>query len=562
MRMNSLNRLCQYKSRVMSLLNHLILLIAWLALMSCSTDSINDNQADTVYVNGAIYTVNEEQKWADSIAIKDGKFAVVGTRKDVEQVIGEKTGIVDLQGKMVLPGMHDAHTHIGPVGKQWKYWCYIPAEATPDLFISTLMDCASNQASDEWLLASVYAPGMFPDNKIDRSYLDRYFPDRPVYIVEQSWHHGMGNSRALEIAGINDNTPDPVAGSIIRDENGRATGELIENAAWLVKQHIPVTPSENHREAIKWVIAMHNRYGVTSIQDATTTGHDLKEMKALDETEGLTLRVATHIVWDHPAMGEAPIDEIDQLIENRSQYTSPHIDTDFVKILVDGSPMLPHTNHADLDPLTDKIPADKLLIGPDSLNAALIRFDQMGIKVKLHCVGTAAARAGLDAIEAARRTNGESGIYHEIAHSVWYSDKDLPRVAQLNAVAEMSPAIWHHGWPGMEDAFAFQELDNNGTLITAGTDWVILPNPNLIPALEGMLTRARHNIDLETGIEILTLNGAKSIGKEDIFGSIEVGKSADMVILDRNLFHIPVEQISEAQVVMTIFEGKPIFTAN
>ena len=545
----------------MSLLKHLLLLIAGLSLTFCSTTSIDDNNADVVYVNGAIYTVNENQKWADAIAIKDGKFAVVGTREEVEQHIGEKTSIVDLQGKMVLPGMHDAHTHIEPVGKQWKVWCYIPAEATPELFVSTLKDCASTKASDEWLLASVYAPGMFPDNKIDRSYLDRFFPDRPVYIVEQSWHHGMGNSRALEIAGIDDNTSDPVEGRIIRDETGRATGELIEKAAWLVKQHIPATPSENFREAIKWVVAMHNRYGVTSVQDAETTGHALKEMKALDETEGLTLRIAAHIVWDNPAVGEAPLDEIDQLIENRKQYASRHIDPDFVKILVDGSPMPPHANHVDLDPQTDEIPADKLQISPDRLNAALIRFDKMGIKVKMHCAGTAAVRAGLDAIEAARKTNGESGIYHEIGHSVWYADKDLPRVAQLNAVAEMSPAIWHHGWPGMEDAFAFRELNSTGVLMTAGTDWVILPDPNLMPGLEGMITHNRHSIDLETGIKILTLNGAKSLGKEESFGSIEVGKSADMVVLDRNLFDIPVDQISEAQVVMTIFEGKLVFTA-
>ena len=258
-----------------------------------------------------------------------------------DKVIGDKTDIVDLQGKMVLPGIHDAHSHIELVGKQWKYWCYIPADATPELFISMLEDCAAEQLPDEWLLASVYAPGMFPDGKIDRSYLDRFFPDRAVYIVEQSWHHGMGNTRALEIAGIDDNTPDPVEGRIVRDANGRATGELIEKAAWLVKQHIPATPPENFREAIKWVVGMHNKYGVTSVQDAESTGHAIKEMKALDEAEGLTIRVATHIVWDHPAAGEAPLEEIDKLIENRSQYASRHIDPDFVKILVDGSPMLP-----------------------------------------------------------------------------------------------------------------------------------------------------------------------------------------------------------------------------
>ena len=557
--MNNLIRQCQYQCLSIWVLTHLSFLLAGLSLTGCSTDSGNENQADVVYINGAIYTVNQRQKWVDSIAIKDGKFTVVGTRNDVDKVIGDKTDIVDLQGKMVLPGIHDAHSHIELVGKQWKYWCYIPADATPELFISMLEDCAAEQLPDEWLLASVYAPGMFPDGKIDRSYLDRFFPDRAVYIVEQSWHHGMGNTRALEIAGIDDNTPDPVEGRIVRDANGRATGELIEKAAWLVKQHIPATPPENFREAIKWVVGMHNKYGVTSVQDAESTGHAIKEMKALDEAEGLTIRVATHIVWDHPAAGEAPLEEIDKLIENRSQYASRHIDPDFVKILVDGSPMLPHANHVDLDPVTDEIPDDKLLISPDRLNAALIRFDKMGIKVKMHCVGTAAARVALDAIEAARKTNGESGLYHEVAHSVWYSDKDLPRVAQLNAVAEMSPAIWHHGWPGMEDAFAFRELDKNGTLITAGTDWVILPDPNLIPALEGMLTRDSHRIDLETGIEILTLNGAKSIGKEHIFGSVEVGKSADLVVLDRNLFDIPVDEISEARVLMTIFEGELVF---
>ena len=557
--MNNLIRQCQHQCLFIRVLTHLSFLLAGLSLTGCSTDSGNENQADVVYINGAIYTVNQRQKWVDSIAIKDGKFTVVGTRNDVDKVIGDKTDIVDLQGKMVLPGIHDAHSHIELVGKQWKYWCYIPADATPELFISMLEDCAAEQLPDEWLLASVYAPGMFPDGKIDRSYLDRFFPDRAVYIVEQSWHHGMGNTRALEIAGIDDSTPDPVEGRIVRDENGRATGELIEKAAWLVKQHIPATPPETFREVIKWVVGMHNKYGVTSVQDAETTGHAIKEMKALDEAEGLTIRVATHIVWDHPAAGEAPTEEINRLIENRSQYASRNIDPDFVKILVDGSPMLPHANHVDLDPVTDEIPDDKLLISPDRLNAALIRFDKMGIKVKMHCVGTAAARVALDAIEAARKTNGESGLYHEVAHSVWYSDKDLPRVAQLNAVAEMSPAIWHHGWPGMEDAFAFRELDKNGTLITAGTDWVILPDPNLIPALEGMLTRDSHSIDLETGIEILTLNGAKSIGKEHIFGSLEVGKSADMVVLDRNLFDIPVDEISEARVLMTIFEGEVVF---
>lgn len=515
---------------------------------------------DSVYLNGKFYTVAANQEWADSVAIKDGRFMAVGDRKAVEKLIGEQTVVTDLKGHMVMPGIHDAHTHLELVGKQWTYWCRIPDDADPDAFIKALQTCAENRGPDEWLVASAYGPGMFPDQKVDRTHLDKFFPDRPVYIVEHSWHHGLANSVALQLAGIDPKTPDPEKGTIIRDQAGRATGELVENATWLVTQYIPPASEEDFRKAVKWAIGTHNRYGVTSVQDASTTKLLLRELNALDNSEGLPLRVTSHIMWQHSGMGNSSIAAMDSVIENRGQYATPNVDPDFVKIIVDGSPMPPHSNHADLDPVTNEIPVEKLLVNPTDLNSALVRFDGMGIKVKMHCVGTGAARAALDAIAAARDANGDSGIHHEIAHSVWFSPPDIPRLAKLNAVSEMSPAIWQHGWPGMEDAFDFKQLHANGGLITAGTDWVILPAPNLLPALEGMMTREGLSVDLKTGIEILTINGAISIGKEDEFGSIEVGKSADMAVLDRNLFKVPVEQISETEVLMTIFRGDVVYS--
>ncbi|MEJ8567021.1 amidohydrolase [Elongatibacter sediminis] len=529
------------------------------ALAEGSTETA---QAEIAFVNGHFYTVDESRPWVEAVAVADGKFIAVGATADVKGFVGPSTEVIDLHGQFVMPGLHDAHTHIELNGSKWTYWCNVSQSETPAQFVAALQDCASRKKPDEWLLAATYSPVMFPEEQVTRDYLDRYFPDRPVFIVEHSWHHGLGNSKALEIAEIDDLTPDPPAGTIVRDEHGRATGELVENAVWLLKRRIPPPDPVALRKLIKWVLASHGRYGVTSVQDAGTTKQVLEELQALDREEGLPLRVAAHLVWGQPALGEATREDLDRLVMDRAEYASEWVDTDFVKLVIDGSPMPPHSNHADLDPETGLVPEERLLLAPDVLNRTVARFDRLGIKVKMHCVGTGAARAALDAIEYTRAENGNSGIGHEIAHSVWYSEADLPRVAALGAVAEMSPAIWHHGWPGMEEAFPFPRLLESGALLTAGTDWVILPNPNLLPALEGMLTRQGHEIPLETGIRILTINGARSVGKEDVFGSIEVGKQADMAVLDQNLFEIPAERIGESLVLMTVFAGEIVYRAD
>ena len=543
--------------------------VRWLIVLAiCSVTTFGEafaevvrvrNEADVVFLNGRFYTVDESQPWADAVAIQDGKFVGVGTQSEVEAYVGNSTTVIDLEEKFVLPGMHDAHTHIELNGSKWTSWCNVSESATPQQFISTLKGCAARKGPDEWLVAAAYSPDMFPERQATRNFLDKHFPERPIYIVEHSWHHGIANSRALEIAGIDDLTPDPTAGRIVRDEHGRATGELIENAVWLVKQHIPPTDPEVLQRLVKWVISAHSRFGVTSVQDAGTTMDVLKALHVLDAEEGLPLHVAAHLVWGQPGLGDASREELDRLVEDRARFSSQRVGTDFVKLIVDGSPMPPHSNHADLDPVAGTIPEDRLLLALKDLNSAVARFDRQGIKVKMHCVGTGAARAALDAIEFARNKNGDSGIAHEVAHSVWYADADLRRVAEVGAVAEMSPAIWHHGWPGMEDAFPFAQLLKTGALVTAGTDWVILPDPNLLPALEGMVTRQGHEIPLEDAVRILTINGALSVGKADMFGSIEVGKSADMAILDRNLFEIPQEEIGAVHVLMTVFEGRIVY---
>ena len=195
-----------------------------------------------------------------------------------------------------------------------------------------------------------------------------------------------------------------------------------------------------------------------------------------------------------------------------------------------------------------------------------MRFDKMGMKVKMHVAGDGAARAALDAIEAARKANPDSRIRHELGHTNIVTPADMPRFAALNAVGEMSPAVWHLygrtlGDPP-RDAWEFKTLLDNGAMMTVGTDWVVTPTPNLFPALEGMLDRGDESIDLESALRTITINGAISLGWQASAGSLEAGKYADFIVLDRNLLEIPSADISETKVLKTVFEGAVVYDAN
>jgi predicted amidohydrolase YtcJ len=306
---------------------------------------------------------------------------------------------------------------------------------------------------------------------------------------------------------------------------------------------------------------MCSRYGITSAQEASATREALVAIKDLDRGGEWPVGTAAHLVWKNPDFGNAAPADLEKLIAARGNYATPHLKVDFVKIIVDGSPLQPHATDAQLDE-RGKVPLEKLLETPTQLNAAVERFDRMGIKTKLHVTGTGSARVALDAIEAARKAKPDSPVRHEVAHSVRFAPADLPRIARLHAVAELSPAIWQIKGALTENlagAFQFKSLLDSGALITAGTDWVILPNPNLFPALGGMVDHGAESIDLASAVRALTINGARSVGWEKQSGSIEAGKWADMIVLDRNLFEIAPAAIGETRVLKTIFEGRVVY---
>jgi hypothetical protein len=338
------------------------------------------------------------------------------------------------------------------------------------------------------------------------------------------------------------------------------TGELVEQVRWPVMRAIPPYPENISTEAVAWAVSMCHRHGITSVQEASAGPRTLQAFNALDRDGKLKLHVAAHLVWREEGFGGASIAELDRTIEDRGAWSSQHVDTGFIKIWLDGVPLPPHMTESGLTP-DNQIEESKILIPRDELAQALQRFDAVGLRVKMHCAGEGAVRAALDAIEYVRQHNGPNGTAHELAHAGFISEQDYDRLPQLNATAEMSPAIWHIPEYGLQDGFRFKSVLSHGAAMTVGSDWIITESPNLSPGLQGMLERGSEAIGLTEAIRALTISGARSVGREDRQGTLSPGKSAAFIVLERNLFEVPIGEIGETHVLHTVFEGETVYLA-
>ena len=520
--------------------------------------------ADSVYLNGKIYTVNAALPWAEAIAIQGDRLVFVGSDDAVRKFIGASTSVIDLEQRMVMPGIHDAHTHLLWASMHMKCDCCFAAEETIDSIIAKLKLYGQGRKQGEWLVGGFFYYTFFPDHKPHRAWLDQHFPDTPVYLKEMTFHQVLLNTKGLEVAGIDKTTPSPEGGEIVKDEHGELTGELVESATTLATRCLPVETMETKIDALRTAVALNNQYGVTSLQDAGTTFDGLKGLVALDRNKELTVKVAAHLTWGSPTFGEMPNEALEALIEYRASYQTQRVKTNFVKMTLDGVPTPPYFTEAGIDE-HGQVEWSKIFIPPAKLNEMVTRFDNAGIRVKMHVTGAGAARVALDAIEAARKQNPQSTITHDLAHTNLIAPEDKPRFKQLNAVGEMSPAVWHVFGRTLGDppqpAWEFKTLLDHQVLMTVGSDWVVTPTPNVFPGLQGMLLRGEESIDLVSALRMLTINGAIAVGWQDTQGSIEQGKIANFIVLDRNLFEVPATEVGETKVLKTVFEGKVVYEA-
>ncbi len=539
--------------------------------------------ADCVYLNGKIYTVNKAQPWAEAVAIHDGKFVYVGSNEETQKFAGPNTQVIDLNGRFAMPGLHDMHIHgvLGALSALFE--CQFPMTATAEEAVEAVATFGAEHPNEKWIVGGAWLMGII--NDLNKDKLDAVCADRPVFLWDAAHHNGWCNSRMLELAGITPSTPNPAGGEIVRDSSGNATGVLLETAASQVAAFIPDRTPEEYQQGITWLGKTLNSYGVTSIKEAAVNRSMAQAYKTADQNGTLNLRTGLHFLWITPFVYDAA--DLEPLLNERQSFAGERVKVDFLKLFLDGVPVARTACMLDpyLDDDADKHdPYAQLLVDREVLKEVLTRFDNEGLIVKMHATGDASLRAALDAIEAARVANGDSGLGHEIAHPQNVHPADLPRFAELGAVADLCPKLWHPSLnkeQSLIKAVPREKIDSSwpmgsyhrsGATMIAGTDWpAMAPTPSNWVAMQTMITREdptgqvpgklgqNQELGLETVLEIYTINGAKAARHEAICGSIEVGKYADMIVLDRNLFEIPADQIGQTQVLQTILEGEPVF---
>ncbi len=534
--------------------------------------------ADTVYHTGKIYTVNAEKPWAQAVAIRNGKIAFVGTDDAVRSHIGPDTVVHDLRSHLMLPAFQDAHIH--PVyGALEVLACDLSEQADVAGYRVKIAECAAQDPDKEWLTGGAWSMAAFgPGARASKLILDELVPDRPTYLRSADGHTGWANSRALEIAGITRNTPDPADGIIDRDpDTGDIVGSLQEGAMKLVEAHVPPPDLATRIAALKYARDMLHAYGITSVQDAYAHEEDLETYEALDRAGELQLRVVAALLWDNAETEE----QIPTLLERRKKYLKGNVRPTSVKIFVDG--VMENYTAVMLEPYlvpdgTRGIP----MIDPEFMKEAVSLLDAEGFQVHFHSLGDGAVRYALDAVETALDRNGNSDRRHHLSHLQVIQPDDIPRFHQLTAVANFQPA-WAYAdeyvvdltLPFIESSVArwmypIKSVIDAGGRVAFGSDWnVSTANPML--QIETAITRVdpvahdtevmnpEQRITLEQAIRAFTINAAFVNHQDDSTGSIEKGKLADLIVIDRNLFEIEPAEISDANVLLTLFAGEPVY---
>jgi hypothetical protein len=534
--------------------------------------------ADIVLRNGGIYTVDASRRWAQAAAIRDGVIVAVGGDDAVTALAGANTRVIDLGGRMALPGLHDSHVH--PIrGGEMLRGCSLDRILDLDALLAKVVDCAQ-RAPGEWVVGDNYDLGLFPEGNAHRSVLDAVIADRPVFLRGSDGHSGWANSLALALAGIDARTPDPPKGVIERDpRTGEPSGTLRETANELIEALIPRPTAEEQAAALRAALREMASLGITSFVDAWVNEAQLQTYRGLEQAGELSARVRTCLTYG--VLGEHQGEDFERVLRTLVDYVSLRLDTGCIKIFLDG--VLEGETAALLEPYLDASQhRGELNFEPAALADAVSRFDALGLQVHMHAIGDRAVRAGLDAVEEAQRRNGARDHRHTMAHLQLVHPDDIPRFAALGVAADFQalwafPDTWITGinLPAVGQArvdrmYPIGSIARAGGRIAGGSDWFV-SSLNPFAAIETALLRedpageiagvlnAGERVDLATMIAAYTIEGAWLMQHERRTGSIEVGKRADIVVLDRNLFEVPPAEIGDAQVLLTLLDGSVIF---
>jgi len=551
------------------------------------------NEADLVMVDGRIYTVDAARSWARAVAVRDGEIAAVGSDDDIRELIGSHTQVMDLRGRMMVPGFQDAHAHTSGGGLE-RIRCDLTELHDREAYLGQIRRCAEAHPEAPWVLGAGWALDVFPGGIATREDLDRIVPDRPVFLFNRDHHAAWVNSKTLEIATIDAETPDPLDGRIERDGSGMPLGTLQEGAIDLVARLVPGPTVEEMVAGILEGQRHMLSLGVTAWQEASV-GDDpvspdcFDAYLAVDGDGSLICRVVGALWWERDRGDE----QIDKILERRERAGSQgRFRATSVKIMQDG--VCENHTASMLTPYLDAEGRETSVSGhsffpPEELKRHASLIDREGFQLHFHAIGDRAVREALDAIEAARDANGWNDHRHHIAHIQVIHPDDLPRFRDLGVVANGQP-LWACNEPQMTELtipflgpersawqYPFGSLHRLGATLCFGSDWPV-SSPDPLAEMHVAVNRTEppdhlygggqmgdepllpeERIDLGTAIAAFTMGSAYANHLDRITGSIEVGKRADLAVLDRNPFAGPAGEIGETRVDLTMVDGAVVF---
>ena len=543
--------------------------------------------ADVVFTGGAVYRVTDTDPWATAVAITEKRITYVGDDVGAASSIGPNTRVVELDGKMLMPGFQDAHVHPVDSGMTFNQCAVFDLPQLQDL-LDAIRACVDERPNAEWIVgAGWYVSTFAPTGRPPKELLDAIAPDTPITLLSNAAHTVWANSAAIKRAGITAETENPEGGRIDRNPlTGEPSGSFQESAMPLIQSFEPAITLKERIDGLAYAQRLFHSFGITGVHDSyvevsrETAYTNMEAYTAFADKGKLKMHVVAAMLYD-PTLPLKPQIELFKTL--RKMADRNHVKATAVKILVDG--VATSYSAAMLKPYADRedegITGTPLIPRADLIDL-VSRLDALGFQIHFHSIGDAATHYSLDALETARIQNGPRDSRHHLSHIMVWDPADYDRMSDLDAIANFQ-ALWaskdqHYdeityirmGKERSKYIYPINSLHKRGVKLAFGSDWYVT-SANPLLAIEVAVTRLDPDgyttepllpveaIDLQTAIRAATLGSAYGNFLNEETGSIEVGKLADLIVIDTNLFDIPVSEISEAQVMLTLFGGEVVF---
>lgn len=559
----------------------LSLLAVSLGLTGC-VNSLPENGADIVLINGKISTQDTNNSWADAIAIDGKRISFVGDNQQAQNLIGQNTHVINLDGQLVLPGFIDTHAH-PVITAGLSHALKFDLNQSPEDWLNAVAEYANDNPDLLGITGFGFLAEAFGPQGPTKELLDEIISDRPVVLIDEGGHTAWVNSKALELAGINRDTPDPVPGTHYyqRDAEGNPTGWCLEAMTFNpMIAKLGLFARDMVIDGAKDTFYLFNSFGITTVYDAGFSSFADEAYAAVDQLakeDNLSFRLITSHMIQSPA--QLP-NAIETLQSYKQRYGSELVQPRVMKIHNDGTK---EARTAGLFEAYENQPENfgSLLLEGEQLQSFVKDVDQAGFDIHIHAIGDRAVNEALNAFEKAKATNPTSKNRYSIAHTELVIDEDLDRFAELDVVAQTTP-FWFppHGEEAIGEVragklYRFRQIIDAGAKVSFGSDF---PATGAIVGLSPIVNMemgqtyaapgepqsliANHSLTLDEMVRGYTIDAAYQLNMESEIGSLETGKLADLVVINENLFEVDVDRIHKAKVAMTFMNGKLVYERN